>query len=39
VPTGAPELRLTIYAPADAATRAALATLAPRDSGASVSAS
>ncbi|MFL5829130.1 MAG: helix-turn-helix transcriptional regulator [Solirubrobacteraceae bacterium] len=27
VPTGAPELRLTIYAPADAATRAALATL------------
>lgn len=29
VPTGAPELRLTIYAPADAATRAALATLAP----------
>jgi transcriptional regulator with XRE-family HTH domain len=28
VPTGAPELRLTIYAPADAATRAALATLA-----------
>lgn len=29
VPTGAPELRLTLYAPADAATRAALATLAP----------
>ena len=29
VPTGAPELRLTIYAPADAATRAALATLPP----------
>src|SRR6202050_1790191 len=28
VPTGAPELRLTIYAPADAATRAALASLA-----------
>jgi transcriptional regulator with XRE-family HTH domain len=28
VPTGAPELRLTIYAPVDAATRAALATLA-----------
>ena len=28
VPTGAPELRLTVYAPADAATRAALATLA-----------
>jgi hypothetical protein len=28
VPTGAPELRLTIYAPADAATRAALAQLA-----------
>jgi transcriptional regulator with XRE-family HTH domain len=28
VPTGAPDLRLTIYAPADAATRAALATLA-----------
>jgi transcriptional regulator with XRE-family HTH domain len=28
VPTGAPELRLTIYAPADAATRAALARLA-----------
>jgi transcriptional regulator with XRE-family HTH domain len=28
VPTGSPELRLTIYAPADAATRAALATLA-----------
>jgi transcriptional regulator with XRE-family HTH domain len=28
VPTGAPELRLTIYAPADAATRSALATLA-----------
>jgi hypothetical protein len=28
VPTGAPELRLTIYAPADAATRAALAKLA-----------
>ncbi len=27
VPTGAPELRLTVYAPADAATRAALATL------------
>ncbi len=27
VPTGAPELRLTIYAPADAATRAALAQL------------
>ena len=27
VPTGSPELRLTIYAPADAATRAALATL------------
>jgi transcriptional regulator with XRE-family HTH domain len=27
VPTGAPELRLTIYAPADAATRAALATI------------
>ena len=27
VPTGAPDLRLTIYAPADAATRAALATL------------
>jgi transcriptional regulator with XRE-family HTH domain len=30
VPTGAPELRLTIYAPADAATRAALAQLPPR---------
>jgi transcriptional regulator with XRE-family HTH domain len=29
VPTGAPELRLTIYAPADAATRVALAQLAP----------
>jgi transcriptional regulator with XRE-family HTH domain len=28
VPTGAPDLRLTVYAPADAATRAALATLA-----------
>jgi hypothetical protein len=28
VPTGAPDLRLSIYAPADAATRAALATLA-----------
>jgi transcriptional regulator with XRE-family HTH domain len=28
VPTGAPDLRLTIYAPADAATRVALATLA-----------
>jgi transcriptional regulator with XRE-family HTH domain len=28
VPTGAPELRLTIYAPADAATRVALAQLA-----------
>jgi transcriptional regulator with XRE-family HTH domain len=28
VPTGAPDLRLTIYAPADAATRAALGTLA-----------
>jgi len=28
VPTGAPELRLTIYAPADAATRAALGKLA-----------
>jgi transcriptional regulator with XRE-family HTH domain len=28
VPTGAPDLRLTIYAPADAATRAALAPLA-----------
>ena len=28
VPTGAPDLRLTIYAPADAATRAALATIA-----------
>jgi transcriptional regulator with XRE-family HTH domain len=28
VPTGAPELRLTIYAPADAATRVALASLA-----------
>ena len=28
VPTGSPDLRLTIYAPADAATRAALATLA-----------
>jgi len=28
VPTGAPDLRLTIYAPADAATRAALARLA-----------
>jgi PAS domain-containing protein len=28
VPTGAPDLRLTIYAPADAATRHALATLA-----------
>jgi transcriptional regulator with XRE-family HTH domain len=27
VPTGAPDLRLTIYAPADASTRAALATL------------
>jgi transcriptional regulator with XRE-family HTH domain len=27
VPTGAPDLRLTIYAPADAATRVALATL------------
>jgi transcriptional regulator with XRE-family HTH domain len=27
VPTGAPDLRLTIYAPADAATRTALATL------------
>jgi transcriptional regulator with XRE-family HTH domain len=27
VPTGAPELRLTVYAPADAATRAVLATL------------
>lgn len=27
VPTGAPELRLTVYAPADAATRAALTTL------------
>jgi len=27
VPTGAPELRLTIYAPADAATRAALASI------------
>lgn len=27
VPTGAPELRLTVYAPADAETRAALATL------------
>ncbi len=27
VPTGAPDLRLSIYAPADAATRAALATL------------
>jgi transcriptional regulator with XRE-family HTH domain len=27
VPTGAPDLRLTVYAPADAATRAALATL------------
>jgi hypothetical protein len=27
VPTGAPDLRLTIYAPADAATRAALLTL------------
>ncbi len=34
VPTGAPELRLTIYAPADAATRAALATLAPGAGGA-----
>ncbi len=39
VPTGAPELRLTIYAPADAATRAALATLAPPVSGASASVS
>jgi transcriptional regulator with XRE-family HTH domain len=29
VPTGAPELRLTIYAPADAATRIALAQLEP----------
>ena len=29
VPTGAPDLRLSIYAPADAATRAALATLTP----------
>ncbi|MDE3134211.1 MAG: hypothetical protein KGL15_09110 [Acidobacteriota bacterium] len=28
VPTGSPDLRLTIYAPADDATRAALATLA-----------
>jgi transcriptional regulator with XRE-family HTH domain len=28
VPTGAPDLRLTVYAPADAATRTALATLA-----------
>jgi transcriptional regulator with XRE-family HTH domain len=28
VPTGAPDLRLTVYAPADSATRAALATLA-----------
>jgi transcriptional regulator with XRE-family HTH domain len=28
VPTGAPDLRLTVYAPADTATRAALATLA-----------
>jgi transcriptional regulator with XRE-family HTH domain len=28
VPTGSPDLRLTIYAPADAATRAALASLA-----------
>jgi transcriptional regulator with XRE-family HTH domain len=28
VPTGAPDLRLTVYAPADAATRAALTTLA-----------
>ena len=27
IPTGAPELRLTVYAPADGATRAALATL------------
>ena len=27
VPTGQPELRLAVYAPADAATRAALATL------------
>ena len=27
IPTGAPDLRLTVYAPADAATRAALATL------------
>jgi hypothetical protein len=27
VPTGSPELRLTVYAPADAATRAALAAL------------
>lgn len=27
VPTGAPDLRLTVYAPADAATRAALSTL------------
>jgi transcriptional regulator with XRE-family HTH domain len=27
VPTGSPDLRLTVYAPADAATRAALATL------------
>jgi MmyB-like transcription regulator ligand binding domain/Helix-turn-helix domain len=27
VPTGSPELRLTVYAPADAATRAALANL------------
>jgi transcriptional regulator with XRE-family HTH domain len=30
VPTGAPDLRLTIYAPADAATRVALAKLATR---------
>jgi transcriptional regulator with XRE-family HTH domain len=35
VPTGAPELRLTIYAPADAATRVALAQLAPPASGTS----
>jgi transcriptional regulator with XRE-family HTH domain len=35
VPTGAPELRLTIYAPADAATRVALAQLAPLASGTS----
>jgi PAS domain-containing protein len=29
VPTGSPDLRLSVYAPADAATRAALAAIAP----------